>query len=167
MANLKEFVLVKKVLHSCCIPYEDNLYIYPEIMKSILHEMKMSMRLFNLTKAWGNNQNIKKSMKVQDGLENPDVDKIQTEQHTYLSKFYHLNLINLFEAVEASKDKNALTDSASIFRGIREIVEKAKRDTIRELKEEDDLPRMDTLSMKNKISSRPMKFETRINKGSL
>jgi len=87
MVSLKEFVMVKKVLFSCCIPADDNLYIYPEIMKSLLNEMKMSMRLFELCKAWDGNQSIKKSMKVQDNVEKLDLSIKTKNDCQYLFKF--------------------------------------------------------------------------------
>lgn len=83
MVDLKEFVLVKKVLFACCIPVDNELYIYPEIMKSILHEMKMSTRLFELCKAWDDNQSVKKSMKVQDSETRQRI----AENYPYLAKF--------------------------------------------------------------------------------
>jgi len=93
MERVKEFVLVKKVLHSCCMPHEENIYVYPEIMKSILHEMKMSMRLFELCKAWKDNENIKKSLKIQDFNEKPDAILKRNKDLPYLAKFVSFVII--------------------------------------------------------------------------
>ena len=56
-------------------------------MKSILHEMKMSMRLFELTKAWEENKNVNKSMKAQDNFEKPDFIMNPKNEFPYQTKF--------------------------------------------------------------------------------
>ena len=87
LAKINEFIMVKKVLHSCSFPVEDSSYIYPEIMKSILFEMKMSVRLFKLCKAWEENEDISKSIKVHDKKQEYS-EKCQIENNLpYLSKF--------------------------------------------------------------------------------
>ena len=80
--------------------------MYPEIMKSMLHEMKMSTRLLKLCKAWGENINARNSVKILDAPENKLFsNKInhrevkekailkKVENEPYLNKFVS-NLLN-------------------------------------------------------------------------
>jgi hypothetical protein len=79
MRKIKEFVLIKKVLFGCSIPKDGLLLMYPETMKSMLHEMKMSTRLLKLCKAWGDNVNVKKNTKILDYQD----DKFMNTKNNY------------------------------------------------------------------------------------
>jgi hypothetical protein len=87
MNAIREFVLVKKILHSCSVPKDNRLVIYPEIMKSIMKNLKMSYRLYNLCEAWENNISIKKSSKISALSLFKKVNAKGKNGEPYLSKF--------------------------------------------------------------------------------
>jgi hypothetical protein len=83
--KLKEFNFIKQILYGCSISDGTNLVIYPENMKSIMYEIKMSSRLHELHKAWDENLNAKQINKIYEESNkiSPDHNK---DNDAYLSK---------------------------------------------------------------------------------
>ena len=86
MAKVKEFVLIKNALQACSLPYEDEYYIYPEIMNSVLHEIKVSMKIFELCKSWDKNKDIKEKTNKKHICESTEGSLIKIANHSPLSK---------------------------------------------------------------------------------
>lgn len=91
LANINEYVLVKKILCACSITQGADSYIYVEVMRSILRDLKMStkVKLFITS----NNNPSQKMIKVADS----------TKPH--LNKFFYVNLSMLHDCIVNFQDK--------------------------------------------------------------
>ena len=91
LKNIDEYVLVKKILLACSIRQGSNEYLYSEVMKSILKELKVTSRIKEL---------IEKSSKSLISH-----NKSRQANNQYLSRFFLVNLANLHIAIEKKRDK--------------------------------------------------------------
>uniref|UniRef100_A0A7S3NST9 Uncharacterized protein n=1 Tax=Euplotes crassus TaxID=5936 RepID=A0A7S3NST9_EUPCR len=126
--KIKEFVIAKKALNSSGIPAENQLFLYPEIMKSILNEVRISARLQGLCKAWSINISIGERVRAADKYEDPEYYSKKNDSFPHLAKFYFIDLTDLHKAFMAPNEfQNTMNDPEYIFNGVRQIVEEGNQ----------------------------------------
>jgi hypothetical protein len=84
--QIKEFVLVKKLIFNCSVPTQDNYVIYPEIMKSLFWDIKQSARILDLCKNWGSRNRNGKKNQIHDDYEKDEDEILLTPDDSYLEK---------------------------------------------------------------------------------
>ena len=96
---IDQYVLIKKILKSCSIEHGKQQVLYPEIMLSLMKDLKQSSKIYKIIRAYASN----KSMNYSD--KNDFEDFFNKDDCSYLCKLFTINSAELHQAFKLENNQ--------------------------------------------------------------